>query len=283
MNELILREVGTLSAQDLADLRWAHARLERPSVAARLCEVIGTPLQHGLRPLPEPVHRGMRRITELSIRKALHFAIDSRTQVPLGRGNAQVHKMLVTGTGAMGGFLGPLTLLIELPVTTTLMLRSIADIAEHEGENLDSAEARHACLEVFALGGRSAQDRAADTGYYGLRVALGFHFSSALINTARPAMANIPAGVELVRAIASRFGVAVSESLAAKLIPVAGAISGALLNLVFMQHFQDIARGHFVLRRLERAHGIGVVRSEYEKLTQHETLPGNAYYRADLR
>lgn len=278
---MIISGVSTLSAQELADLRWAHARLERPSLATRLCEVIGTPLQQGLRPLPDSMQRGMRRLTEFSVRKALHFAIDSRAHISLGGGNQHVHKMLVTGTGAVGGFFGPLTLLLELPVTTTLILRSIAEIAQCEGEDLNSAQARHACLEVFALGGRSAQDQAADADYYSLRVTLGFHFSGALLHTAKPAIANIPAGVELVRAIASRFGVVVSDSLAARLIPVAGALSGALLNLVFMQHLQDIARGHFILRRLERAHGIGVVRSEYEKVTQRKTLPPDAFRRAE--
>lgn len=281
MNDITLFEANLLSSQELADLRWAHARLERPSLATRLCDLIGTPLRGGLTALPDSVHRGLRKITELSIRNALHFAIDSRAHLHWGGRNPRMHKMLVTGTGAVSGFFGPLTLPLELPVTTLLMLRSIAEIAESEGEDLSTHEARHACLEVFALGGRSAQDYAADSGYYGLRVTLGVHFSSALLTATRPVTTNIPAGVELVRAIASRFGVVVSESAAAKLIPVAGAVSGALINFTFMQHFQDIARGHFILRRLERAYGNGVVRAEYEKVTQRETLPRESYGRVE--
>lgn len=279
MNDLTIYETNRLSAQELADLRWAHARLERPSMATRLCDLIGTPVRRGLTPLPDSVHRGLRKITERSVRSVLHVAIDSRAHLNRRGRNSHMHKVLVTGTGAVSGFFGPLTLLLELPVTTLLMLQSIAEIAESEGEDLSTPAARHACLEVFALGGRSAQDYAADTGYYGVRVALGFHFSSAMLNTARPVTTGIPAGVELVRAIATRFGVVVSESAAAKLIPVAGAVSGALLNLAFMQHFQDIARSHFILRRLERAYGMGFVRAEYEKLSQRETLPRESYTR----
>lgn len=36
-------------------------------------------------------------------------------------------------TGAAGGFFGPLTSLAELPITTTLILRSIANIARTRG------------------------------------------------------------------------------------------------------------------------------------------------------
>jgi hypothetical protein len=53
-------------------------------------------------------------------------------------------------------------------------------------------------------------------------------------------------------------------------VPVAGAISGALLNLVFMNHFQDIAKGHFIVRRLERRHGAETIRNAYEQFNQHE-------------
>ena len=47
---------------------------------------------------------------------------------------------------------------------------------------------------------------------------------------------------------------------------VAGAVSGALVNLAFMQHFQDIARAHFIVRRLERSYGEDEVRRRYGEL-----------------
>ena len=55
------------------------------------------------------------------------------------------------------------------------------------------------------------------------------------------------------------------------MVPIAGAISGGLLNLVFMQHFQDVARGHFILRRLERKYKPDIVRKEYERVQKDET------------
>ena len=52
------------------------------------------------------------------------------------------------------------------------MLRAIADIARHHGEDLSTLEARLACVEVFALGAPKT-GRRADFGYYASRALLG--------------------------------------------------------------------------------------------------------------
>ena len=41
---------------------------------------------------------------------------------------------------------------------------------------------------------------------------------------------------------------------------------GAAVNYAFIEHFQDVARAHFTVRRLERAYGKDLVRMEYERL-----------------
>jgi hypothetical protein len=56
--------------------------------------------------------------------------------------------------------------------------------------------------------------------------------------------------------------------LAAQALPVIGALGGAAVNYAFIQHFQEVARGHFTVRRLERVYGKNVVRTEYERLAQ---------------
>jgi hypothetical protein len=66
--------------------------------------------------------------------------------------------------------------------------------------------------------------------------------------------------------IAGRFGIVVSQKLAAQAIPIIGAVGGAAVNLAFIDHFQDVARGHFTVRRLERIYGVEAVRSAYEQL-----------------
>jgi hypothetical protein len=42
-------------------------------------------------------------------------------------------------------------------------------------------------------------------------------------------------------------------------------MGGALINGVFMDHFQDIARGHFIIRRLERTYDPELIQSAYEQ------------------
>lgn len=253
------------SDADLASLRWAHARLSHPSFAARLSNVIGSPIEQGLQLLPKDWYRRLHDVLELALLQALNSVIHSMERIPPQPASNGLHQFLAMSTGALGGLLGPATLLAELPVTTTMMLRSIADIAHSQGEDLTQPEARLACLQVFALGGRSDEDRAAETGYYGLRITLGLHFSSQILHfTGNTPMTEIPGGIGLIRAIAARFGVVVTDAAAVKLIPVVGAASGAMLSLVFMRHFQGIAQGHFIIRRLERHYGRDQVQAAYE-------------------
>ena len=73
--------------------------------------------------------------------------------------------------------------------------------------------------------------------------------------------------VRLIAQIASRFGVAVTQKLAAQAVPVIGALGGAAVNYAFIDHFQEVARAHFVVRRLERRYGKEAVRAAYDRLS----------------
>ena len=75
-----------------------------------------------------------------------------------------------------------------------------------------------------------------------------------------------PPLVRLIITISSRFGVIVSEEVAAKAVPLVGAFTGAMINLLFMDYFQDMARGHFIVKRLEKIYGTDDVRRKYEGL-----------------
>ena len=75
-----------------------------------------------------------------------------------------------------------------------------------------------------------------------------------------------PILVRLIAQLSSRFAASVSEKVAAQSVPLIGAAGGAAINLLFIDHFQDMARGHFVVRRLERAYGAELVRAEYERI-----------------
>ncbi len=150
-------------------------------------------------------------------------------------------------------------------MTTTVMLRSIADIARSMGESIRSIDSRLACLEVFALGGRAGKDDATETGYFAVRAALARTVSEAAQYSAERGLAEegAPPLVRLIVALSSRFGLVVSEKVAAQTIPVIGAAGGALINTLFIDYFQGMARGHFTIRRLERQYGAEEVRRLY--------------------
>ena len=148
------------------------------------------------------------------------------------------------------------------------MLRSIADVARSNGEIIKSPEAMLACLEVFALGGRSADDDATEVGYLAVRAALARSVSDAAQYLATKGIAKEagPAVLRLVGQIASRFGVTVSQKVAAQAVPIVGAVGGGLINVLFVDHYQDIARGHFTVRRLERKYSEQIVHDMYATL-----------------
>ena len=73
--------------------------------------------------------------------------------------------------------------------------------------------------------------------------------------------------MRLIAQIASRFGVVVTQKLAAQAVPVIGAVGGAAVNYAFIDHFQEMARAHFIVRRLERRYGKDAVRTAYERLS----------------
>ena len=175
--------------------------------------------------------------------------------------------MAVGVTGGLSGFVGIAALPVELPVTTTLMLRAIADIARHNGEDLSTLEARLACLQVFALGGRQAATRS-DVGYYAARAfltrlsgnAAAYLVERGAIELSGPIMNSFVA--ELV----SRFSIVLTDRIAASAVPVIGAVGGATVNMIFMNHFQQVAKGHFTVRLLERRYGAEPVRLRYAEI-----------------
>lgn len=257
----------TLSSQDEADLRYAKALLENPGFAARLTGIIGMPVEKAFELLPGRWAEIVGTATRKSLETALHVALTTIDRRSRTRSWDVGHKIAVAVTGAGGGALGLAGLPLELPVSTTLMLRSIADIARSEGETLGTAEARMACLEVFALGGTSPVDDATESAYFAVRAALARVVNEAAVYVAQRGFVEegAPVLVRLIAQIASRFGGVVSQKLAAQAVPLLGAAGGGTVNVLFMNHFQQMARGHFIVRRLERAYGAELVKAEYER------------------
>ncbi len=253
---------------DLADLKRAKALLENPGLGSKLASMLGSPVEKGVKMLPGAWQRSVHKATEAALMKALEVAVTSLGERPRVSSQDKFHRMAAAASGAAGGAFGLVALSWELPLSTTLMLRSIADIAASEGENPRHIDTKLACLEVFALGStRDKRDNAAESGYFAARAALASAVSEASAHLAKKGLSKsgAPALVRLVAAIGARFGVVVSEKAAVQAIPVLGAAGGAMVNTVFIGHYQDMARGHFIVRRLEKIHGADPVRAAYRK------------------
>jgi hypothetical protein len=201
------------------------------------------------------------------LEQALNVALLTVDDTGTRASSNRIHKLAAAVVGAAGGLFGLPALAVELPVSTTVILRSIADIARSEGESLQSPEAKLACLEVFALGGSSPGDDATTTGYLTIRASLAKAVSEAARHVGQKGIARegAPAIVRFMTQVASRFGVTVSEKLAAQAVPMVGVVGGALINSVFIDHFRDIARGHFAIRRLERTYGPERIKQAYDQ------------------
>ncbi len=258
----------TYQHSDLDDLRNAKLLLENPGLAAQITNLFGVPIEKGFELLPENWNSKIMEMTHEALSKAVDAAVLTMNDSPYTAPSDFWHKIAVAATGGIGGFFGLPALAVELPISTTIMLRSISDIARSEGESINNIDAKMACIEVFSLGGPSIRDDATEAGYYAIRTVFAQSISRAAEHVAERGLseAGAPALVQLIRKISERFSVRVSEKMAAQSIPAIGAAGGAIINTLFMDHFQDMARGHFIVRRLERKYGEESVKETYNSL-----------------
>jgi len=283
-----------LAPADLAQLRAARQTLENPGLAVKLASAMGAPLEKLLGRLPrlagrvvnDATSRALQTCLSLAIRtiraprtEELAFTIDeTNTVTPVvptevvtdgngrdGKRSRRLHQLAVAATGAAGGAFGMISLPIELPVTTTLMFRSIGDIAARHGEDIRRAEVQLQCLTVLAMGGPTVADDDASYGYFMVRGAMAQQVAAATAElAARGAGGHSSALVtKLLHSVAARFSAQVSEQAAAKAVPVVGAVFGAAINTIFIAHFQAMAHAHFTVRALERQYGEEAVRLAY--------------------
>lgn len=254
--------------EDVEALKRAKPLLESPGLLIRLTDKLGLPVDYMLKQLPPAASNLVQQAARTAVSKTLDAALFTLGRTGGKPPNNLFHKIAVIATGGGGGAFGLPALPFELPLTTGIMMRSIAETARSEGEDLGDLETKLACLQVFALGGTGKSDNAAESGYFAVRAMLAKAVSEAVEYIAEKGIAETgaPILVRLVAQIASRFGVQVTEKVAAQAIPVIGALGGASVNLVFMDHFQKTAQGHFTIRRLERRFGMAAVQGMYRGL-----------------
>ncbi|MCK8786046.1 EcsC family protein [Roseomonas sp. NAR14] len=248
-----------------AELAAAVRTLETSSLAVRLAALAGSTVEGLKRRLPGPMQSVLDWAVRKTLDRALRAAMATRPDRtpdlgPLKLSSAWMHRGLAVASGVAGGTFGLPGTLVELPVSTGILLRRIAAIAAEEGEDLDDPLVAAECMKVFALGGRDPADDAAESGYFALRVAMTEMLRGGIgrvVGTVMPGF---------IGAIATRFTAPVGMKVTAQAMPLLGAAAGAAVNLAFLEHFSGIAHAHFTVRRLEREHGAAVVRRAYEDL-----------------
>ena len=169
---------SALQADDLDALERAMRALEHTNLATRLATTIGRQLGSLTKFLPIGVSGIVNRAAERAIESAMSVALASLKTRPskqvssaqaAPRDSRFLHKALAAASGAAGGVFGLSSLPVELPLSTVIILRSIADIARHEGEDLADPTVALACLQVFALGAHEKDDDFTDSGYFATR------------------------------------------------------------------------------------------------------------------
>jgi hypothetical protein len=239
-----------LDEVDRAALARARALVETMPLAVRIAGAVGGLVDKGLASIAGIRNERVEKVARNALRYALKTAVLSlRGERRSGR---RLHNMATALTGAMGGLGGLPATMVELPFTTTLIMRGIAQQARLQGEDLADPATQQACLQVFAFGGPAKADDAAETGYWATRMA----FAQAAGNIVQTGLS-----------VAARtFGLVLSQKVAVQAAPVVGAATGGAVNALFTDYYQRLAEGHFIIRRLERKYGVSVVRNTYDTL-----------------
>lgn len=210
---------------------------------------LGDYVEKGLNSLPE----GWRDQVVNAVRRALDYvqraAIIGMSDEPGRPASESLYKWTSALSGFGSGMVGLPAILAEIPITTGIILRSIADIGrQHEGR-LDDPDFNTTCVEVFAYGGPLDEDEEADLGFIAAKV-------------------GVVELSELIAKVALRYAAAMGPKVAAMSVPIVGGIAGAAINWTYMNFYQEMARVLFILRPIEHAHDPQQVRSCFASLVR---------------
>ena len=246
-----------LPPEAMAELALARAALERESLTARLAALAGTPIERLKANLPDVAQNALDVVIRRTLSAALRTALRTSPMRSLPGVRPQwLQRGVTVASGIAGGAFGLPGTLVELPLSTTLLLRQIATEAVAAGEDPHDPETAVECLKVFALGGPGAGDDTVESGYFATRLALA-RFLPTMSATVLPGF---------LGAVAARFAGPLLLKLSAQAAPLLGAAAGGAVNLAFLEHFRRLAKAHFTVRRLERVHGAAAVHLAYHSM-----------------
>jgi hypothetical protein len=254
---------NNITSTDLAIITQAKAALEHQSLAMHLSSIAGAPVDLLVQNLPGDVCGKISKVVTGSLNKATQWAFltAGSKENPIMRED-WMHKCAVVASGAAGGFLGLVSTLWELPLSTMLMLRSIGCIAEQEGLNMADAKTRLGCVSVLSMGANPKTVDADELGYWVTRKSMAALVTQVLEWNGKGVA---PALVRFITETAARYGVTVTEKVAMQFAPAVGALTGATLNHIFLDHYQSVAHAHFSIERLCLTYGESAVKEAYAR------------------
>ena len=190
---------------------------------------MGGQAENLLERLPDAVKAQLEAATLKALQSSLSLAQKSRGGLPDGAN--WLNTAVTTAMGAAGGFGGLPTALVELPVTTTILLRAIQGVAARHGFDVTREDIQKECLQVFAAAGPLDHDDGSDMAFLASRVTITGGTVQALIAKVAP-----------------RLSVVLGQKLAAQAVPILGAVAGAGINYSYTNYYQEMAEIHFGLK-----------------------------------
>lgn len=264
--------------QDYNDLKKAVELLTTPSITAQISNIIGSPIEGAVEKLPVKLKKSIEGTVSSALIKSIDGAVKTMNNKQMESSTIK-HKLLAASTGAIGGIFGAPALVVEIPISITIIMRAVADIARSEGFDITDMETKRMCLEVFSFGGPTKSDDGTDTGYYFTRIAINEVLKSfnkefgktvlkeAMLKGLSPAQIGVFMA-KLVEIVTQKFGIAITGKVATQIIPAVGAITGATINTLFIDYYQDIALGHFIIKRLENKYGFDSIQNEFKIINE---------------
>ncbi|MFD1794432.1 EcsC family protein [Paracoccus aurantiacus] len=226
-DESVLKEIDRLAR------RYVDAR----GLGMDILDRVGGGGEQLIQHLPDFLRKRIDRAVASALNRTFRIASASRG-VMRDRGD-WFNRLGTTAAGAIGGAAGITGALIELPVTVTILLRAILEIADEHGLDTRDDAIRAEALRIFATGGPLDEDDATDTALLAARLAISGRTLQSLVTRFAP---------QIAARLLTKVG--------AQAVPVLGAVAGAGINYTFARYYQELARVQFGLMRLSNETGI---------------------------
>ncbi|OWQ88813.1 hypothetical protein CDN99_15150 [Roseateles aquatilis] len=286
------QEIWT-DSEDAAALKQAVDCLLVESITVKISAAIGSFITRSGKHMPKWAKVKLIGLAHGALKAGLSGAAYTLRDGPGTPASTKSHKVMTAASGAVGGAFGIAGALFEVPVTTTLTLRAIADVARSEGFDINDEQVRVECATILAMGADTPNDDDAFQGYFAARGTFASIATKAAEELAKVAaersmsaasrgfngITTDQAGTwvaQLIIKILDKFGIALSSKVAATAVPLLSAATAATLNVLFTDYYQSIARGHFIVRRLEAKYGEAAVRAAMDACAEKRARPAPA-------